>query len=100
MEWIPVTDKLPEESGHYLVFIRNCDKCWQGDNNHYHKMIAGQDNFIDIYKWSKADMYLVNYKRNEGDSSWDHCAKDRWTESGQYSENVTHWMSLPLIPSK
>lgn len=67
-KWIPVTERLPEEEGWYLVYTTP---------NREHKSI-NKAKFCKGFEWN-------NFK-----PEW-HGAGGRW-------ENVTHWMPLPEPP--
>ena len=67
-KWIPVTERLPDEEGWYLVFTT--------PNRGYRSINKGQ--FIKGYEWD-------NFK-------------PRWRGAGGTWTNVTHWMPLPEPP--
>ena len=69
-EWIPVTERLPEEEGWYLVYTTP---------NREHKSI-NKAKFCKGFEWN-------NFK-----PEW-HGAGGRW-------ENVTHWMPLTEPPKE
>ena len=67
-KWIPVSERLPDEEGWYLVFTT--------PNRGYRSINKGQ--FIKGYEWD-------NFK-------------PRWRGAGGTWTNVTHWMPLPEPP--
>ena len=67
-QWIPVSERLPDEDGWHLVFTT--------PNRGYRSINKGQ--FIKGYEWD-------NFK-------------PRWRGAGGTWTNVTHWMPLPEPP--
>lgn len=80
-EWIPVTERLPEEDGKYLVFEQS-----SGRTNTSILRFAKDARKVDRYdfkgRWKNA-WY-------EYDSEWGHYTVD----------SVTHWMPLPEPPKE
>lgn len=78
-KWIPVTERLPERDGEYLVF----QKCTYGNYTailHFAKDGRKVDKYDFVREWKN-----VWYRY---DSEWGHLTAD----------NVTHWMPLPKPP--
>ena len=69
-KWIPVTERLPEEEGWYLVYTTP---------NREHKSI-NKAMFCKGYAWSNGEPY--------------------WRGAGGHWANVTHWMPLPEPPKE
>ena len=67
-KWIPVTERLPEEEGWYLVYTTP---------NREHKSI-NKAMFCKGYAWGNFEPY--------------------WCGAGGHWANVTHWMPLPEAP--
>lgn len=67
-QWIPVTERLPEEEGWYLVYTTP---------NREHKSI-NKARFCKGYAWGNFEPY--------------------WCGAGGNWANVTHWMQLPEPP--
>lgn len=77
-KWIPVTEKLPEKDGRYLVFKQNFAFPW-----------------FDVLGFAKNGESVSRYDLEN--------AKDVWygydSEYGYFSvDSVTHWMPLPEPP--
>jgi hypothetical protein len=68
VKWIPVTERLPEEEGWYLVYTTP---------NREHKSI-NKAMFCKGYAWGNFEPY--------------------WRGAGGNWANVTHWMPLPEPP--
>jgi hypothetical protein len=66
--WIPVTERLPEEEGWYLVYTTP---------KRAHKSI-NKAMFCKGYEWGNPETY--------------------WRGAGGHWANVTHWMPLPDAP--
>lgn len=77
--WIPVTERLPEEDGTYLVFEKHRYGT-QTRTIHFAKDARKVDKYDFHRSWKK-----VWY---EYDSEWGHYTID----------DVTHWMPLPQPP--
>ena len=80
-KWIPVTERLPEEDGEYLV--------WFGRNMFEH--------YAEVRHFAKdgetVDEYDLHHEKNVWyyyDSEWGYVA----------CRNVTHWMPLPEPPKE
>ena len=69
-KWIPVTERLPEEEGWYLVYTTP---------NREHKSI-NKAMFCKGYAWGNFEPY--------------------WRGAGGHWANVTHWMPLPTPPKE
>ena len=69
-KWIPVTERLPEEEGWYLVYTTP---------NRDHKSI-NKAMFCKGYAWGNFEPY--------------------WRGAGGHWANVTHWMPLPEQPEE
>ena len=69
-KWIPVSEKLPEESGHYLICLE-C-KC----------------NGESLGAWMQMAWFCEKFY-------WEHRYGD-----GIFNETVTHWMPLPEPPKE
>lgn len=67
-KWIPVTERLPEEEGWYLVYTTP---------NREHKSI-NKARFCKGYAWGNFEPY--------------------WCGAGGHWANVTHWMPMPEAP--
>ena len=87
--WIPVTERLPEEAGRYLVFL---------------KASADERNRWKEYGWEGDPSYVIEALYNSRQKLWE-------TETFAYNavlsevdmENddaVTHWMPLPERPKE
>ena len=75
-KWIPVTERLPEEPGHFLVVVKER---------------------YDYEKDYSYDTDVAHYRLDGGyiDGCWDTFVD--WDE-GQPYLHVTHWMPLPEPP--
>lgn len=95
MEWISVKDRLPTETGkYYLVMSYSyCENC-NNNEDHSHRLDYIKYDY-SVARWSKKDLYLVEYYRSKGDNSWDHYSYDRFTECKFTNDEITHWMSFP-----
>lgn len=75
-KWIPVSERLPEEPGHFLVVVKE------------------RYDFENDYSY---DTDVAHYRLDGGyiDGCWDTFVD--WDE-GQPYLHVTHWMPLPMPP--
>ena len=80
-EWIPVTERLPEEDGDYLVFKRFAGNAWS-DVVSFAKDGRQVSECTFVEKWQNVWYYY--------DSEWGYIRTDA----------VTHWMPLPEPPEK
>ncbi len=95
MNWISVTDRLPEAGREYLT-ARFCEYCLKGP--HMHKLNYSGPKYRIMMR-IPADMTLVNWYQAKGDHSWDWCSVDRWDFQCKEAEyEITHWMEFPLCP--
>ena len=74
MKWIPVTERLPEEEGRYLVYYGN-----------------GESPFVSSIRFAPKDRKHIP----KGWHRYDH-------EDGMITQNryITHWMPLPEPPKE
>ena len=79
--WIPVTERLPEEDGDYLVFKRFAGNAWS-DVVSFAKDGRQVSECTFVEKWQNVWYYY--------DSEWGYIRTDA----------VTHWMPLPEPPEK
>ena len=83
--WIPVTERLPEKQGRYLVV-----KSLYGSIGNWQEVVSFAKNLHAVDKY---DFSGVGYKR----PGW--YSND--SEYGYYEiTNVTHWMPLPELPKE
>lgn len=80
LKWIPVSERLPEKDGRYLVFKRHWNNTW-----------------FDVLGFAKNGERVSKYDLEN--------AKDVWygydSEYGYFSvDSVTHWMPLPEVPKE
>ena len=78
-EWIPVTERLPEEDGDYLVFKRFAGNAWS-DVVSFAKDGRQVSECTFVGKWQNVWYYY--------DSEWGYIRTNA----------VTHWMPLPQPP--
>jgi hypothetical protein len=79
IKWIPVTERLPEQDGKYLVFR----KCAYGTD-------------IDTLRFAKDGRKVDKYDFHRG---WKNVWHRYDSEYGHLTiDNVTHWMPLPEPP--
>ena len=81
-KWIPVTERLPEEDGRYLVVKKIFNNSIWQDVLEFAKDGRKVDKY-DFHREWKNVWYLY-------DSEWGHIITD----------NVTHWMPLPEPPKE
>ncbi len=78
--WIPVTEKLPEKDGRYLVFKQYYGCTW-----------------FDVLRFAKDGESVSKYDLENAKDVW--CGYD--SEYGYFSvDSVTHWMPLPEAPKE
>ena len=78
-EWIPVTERLPQEDGSYLVTINS----FNGRKYIDVRWFAKDGETVDEYELAGQKNVWYYY-----DSEWGYISID----------SVTHWMSLPRLP--
>lgn len=87
-EWVPVTERLPEKDGKYLV----CEKWDCGYGAIYNIRVVSYS--LNLNKVDKYDFHGKEYKRPgwfDYDSEYGHF------ETGR---DITHWMPLPTPPKE
>ena len=78
-KWIPVTERLPEQDGAYLVFRK------------WHNFT-----YTEVWKFSKDARTVDKYDFTR---KWENVWYEYDSEVGHYTtEDVTHWMPLPEPP--
>lgn len=85
MEWISVKDRLPDESGKYLVFSRYVSGNLKIDSFHIR-------NYSD--NLSKVDEYDFDEKEDNRPGWYDYDSECGFYEVG----GITHWQPLPEPP--
>ena len=79
-KWIPVSERLPEEDGYYLVA----------------KKIFNNSIFQDVLSFAKDGRKVDKYDFHRGWKNVWYCYDSEW---GHLTiDNVTHWMPLPEPP--
>jgi hypothetical protein len=78
-EWIPVTERLPEEDGKYLVFEQ-----------------SGGRTVVSVLRFAKDARKVDRY---DFKGRWKNAWYEYDSEWGHYTvDSVTHWMPLPEPP--
>ena len=80
-EWIPVTERLPEEDGSYLCFSQYCGSGWCAVRG-FAKDGRKKDEYDFQRRWKNV---WYDY-----DSEYGYCVID----------SITHWMPLPEPPMR
>ncbi len=80
-EWIPVTERLPEEDGSYLCFSQYCGSSWCAVRG-FAKDGRKKDEYDFQRRWKNV---WYDY-----DSEYGYCVID----------SITHWMPLPEPPKE
>jgi hypothetical protein len=81
VRWIPVTERLPEVGGSYIVVVK-----YKYD---YEKEYDYDVDVATYYPYDNPDAYI--------DNRWD--TYNDWDEGQQYI-HITHWMPLPKPPKE
>ena len=81
IKWIPVTERLPQKDGHYLVTINYFGNRQSIDVRYF----AKDGETVDKYDFAGQKDVWCSY-----DSEWGYVSTD----------SVTHWMSLPELPKE
>lgn len=89
MNWIKEEDEKPEFNTPVLAW-NTCKSC-RDNKQHTHNLLARSypihGPFIATYR--PPDETLVNYRRSQGDTSWDHLLSPQW-DPGKPS----HWQYI------
>lgn len=109
-EWIPVTERLPEENEYVLIWCGECQiaRIEKGISEEQRKaMKDGEiDDQVEI-GWNISDGYF-QLKRSDSYRACDEGFNNKvpycWSVNGGmvklFGQNVTHWMPLPEPPKE
>ena len=90
-EWISVKDRLPENGQRCLIWDKNCHVSWNHIIIHIYAANFEKGEHRPNGPWRTCD---TGFSNNESPWCWQD-GPNKW-----FSQDVTHWMPLPLPPKE